>query len=200
VPPMYSAKKLGGQKLYELARRGEEVEREPARVCIHEFSAIRPDGEMIKDNMDGTYDFHVHVVCSAGTYIRTLAEDFGKRLGIGAHLAELRRTRVGGITVDRASTLEQIKTSFAEQALGTVLITPSAALSHLPFLHLNADAERKVRHGMGVVVEQADWSDGDRVRMCSVKGDLLAIGEFNNAKRTLHPRVVLAEEARGVGN
>src|SRR3954466_9386154 len=79
VPPMYSAKKIGGKKLYELARRGEEVEREPIRVCIHELEAIRPDGQLIKDNLDGTFDLHVHVSCSAGTYVRTLAEDFGKR-------------------------------------------------------------------------------------------------------------------------
>ena len=97
VPPMYSAKKVAGQKLYELARRGEEVERKPVHVCIHEFVALRPDGQLMKDNGDGTFDFHVRVVCSSGTYVRTLAEDFGKRLNVGAHLAELRRTRVGDL-------------------------------------------------------------------------------------------------------
>ena len=95
VPPMYSAKKQDGRKLYELARRGEEVERKPVRVCIYKFEAIKPTGELLKDNLDGTFDFEVRVACSSGTYVRTLAEDFGKRLGVGAHLAELRRTRVG---------------------------------------------------------------------------------------------------------
>src|SRR5215203_4369831 len=122
VPPMYSAKKVGGKKLYELARRGEEVEREPIRVCIHEFEAIRPDGEMVKDNLDGTFDFHVHVACSAGTYVRTLAEDFGKRLSVGAHLAELRRTRVGDFAVTNAVTLEQLKVGFGEEAVGTIML------------------------------------------------------------------------------
>src|SRR5919106_2578781 len=78
IPPMYSAKKVEGKKLYELARRGKNVERRPIRVCIHQFEAIRPNGQLIKDNLDGTFDLHVHVACSAGTYVRTLAEDFGK--------------------------------------------------------------------------------------------------------------------------
>ena len=85
VPPMFSAKKQGGRKLYELARRGEEVERKAVRVCIHEFDAIKRTGELLKDNLDGTFDFEVRVACSAGTYIRTLAEDFGKRLQV-AHI------------------------------------------------------------------------------------------------------------------
>ncbi len=76
VPPMYSAKKVQGKKLYELARRGESVERKPVHVCIHEFEAIKPDGQLIKDNLDGTFDFHARVSCSSGTYVRTLAEDF----------------------------------------------------------------------------------------------------------------------------
>src|ERR1044071_5924358 len=65
VPPMYSAKKQAGRKLYELARRGEEVERKPVRVCIHAFEAIRPTGELLKDNRDGTFDFEMRVVCSS---------------------------------------------------------------------------------------------------------------------------------------
>ncbi len=192
VPPMYSAKKIGGQKLYELARRGEEVEREPSRVCIHEFEAIKPDGQLIKDNRDGTFDFQVHVSCSAGTYVRTLAEDFGKRLSVGAHLAELRRTRVGDFTVTNAVTLEQIKTSLGEEALGTILLRPNAALSRLPFVHLSADDVRRTRHGMEVKVAEYDWPDGEKVKMCDVNDHLIAIGDYDASARQLHPSVVLA--------
>jgi tRNA pseudouridine55 synthase len=128
VPPMYSAKKRDGKKLYELARRGEEVDREPVRVCIHEFTAIKTDGQLIKDNLDGTFDFRARVVCSSGTYVRTLAEDFGKRLSVGAHLAELRRTRVGEFNVESATTLDDLRISFAEEALGSLLVPPGAAL------------------------------------------------------------------------
>jgi tRNA pseudouridine55 synthase len=192
VPPMYSAKKIGGRKLYELARRGEEVERKPVHVCIHELEAIRPDGQLVKDNLDGTFDFHVRVVCSAGTYVRTLAEDFGKRLSVGAHLAELRRTRVGDFTVTNAVTLEQLKTSFSEEALGTILLRPSAALSRLPFVHLSDDDVKRARHGMEVKVEETAWADGEKVKMCDDKDHLVAIGDYDAAKNRLHPSVVLA--------
>ena len=192
VPPMYSAKKIGGKKLYELARRGEEVEREPIRVCIHEFEAIKPDGELIKDNLDGTFDLHVHVACTAGTYVRTLAEDFGKRLSVGAHLAELRRTRVGDFTITDAVTLEQLKTSFGEEALGTIMLRPNAALSRLPFVHLNAEDVRRARHGMEVKVAEYDWPDGEKVKMCDVNDHLIAIGDYDAQAKHLHPSVVLS--------
>ena len=192
VPPMYSAKKIGGKKLYELARRGEEVEREPVHVCIHEFEPIRPDGQLMKDNRDGTFDFYVHVACTAGTYVRTLAEDFGKRLSVGAHLAELRRTRVGDFSVTNAVTLEQLKMGFGEEALGTILLRPSAALSRLPFLHLSADDVRRARNGMEVKVGETTWSDGEKVKMCDETDHLIAIGDYDATKRSLHPSVVLA--------
>src|SRR3989440_5468246 len=159
VPPMYSAKKQAGRKLYELARRGEEVEREPVRVCIHKFEAIKPTGELLKDNLDGTFDFEVRVACSAGTYVRTLAEDFGKRLHVGAHLAELRRTRVGDFPIQQAKTLEEVKASFAEEALGTILHKPDAALSRLPYVDLSADEVIRVRRGLNIRVEGAAWAD-----------------------------------------
>jgi len=192
VPPMYSAKKIEGRKLYELARRGEEVERKPVRVCIHEFAPLRPNGQLMKNNLDGTFDFHVRVVCSTGTYVRTLAEDFGKRLKVGAHLAELRRTRVGRFTITSAISLDDLKTGFAEEALGTVLISPRTALSHLPFLHLSDNDVRKARHGMEVNVGESDWSDGDIISMCDVEGTLIAVGDYDGNKKVLHPRVVIA--------
>ena len=192
VPPMYSAKKIGGKKLYELARRGEEVQREPVHVCIHELEAIRPDGQLVKDNQDGTFDFHVHVVCSAGTYVRTLAEDLGKRLSVGAHLAELRRTRVGDFSVTNAVTLEQLKTSFGEEAIGTMLLRPSAALSRLPFVHLSADDVRRARNGMEVKVGETSWADGEKVKMCDDSDHLIAIGDYDATTKRLHPSVVLA--------
>src|SRR5688572_25204883 len=80
VPPMYSAKKQDGRKLYELARKGEEVERVPVRVTVHTFEAVAGSGSLLKNNEDGTLDLAVRVVCSAGTYVRTLAEAVGERL------------------------------------------------------------------------------------------------------------------------
>jgi tRNA pseudouridine55 synthase len=194
LPPMYSAKKVGGRKLYELARRGENVEREPIHVCIHEFEAIKPGGQLIKDNRDGTFDFHARVSCSSGTYVRTLAEDFGKRLYVGAHLAELKRTRVGDLTIDQAITLEQLKVHFGEESLGTVLLPPAAALSRLPSMHLSGEEVRRANHGREVMVDEAEWANGENVRMCDADERLIAVGQYDATAKRLHPRVVLSGE------
>ena len=191
VPPMYSAKKQAGRKLYELARQGEEVERQPVQVCIHAFEAIKPTGELLKDNLDGTFDFEVRVACSAGTYVRTLAEDFGKQLHVGAHLAELRRTRVGDFSIQQAKTLEEVKVSVAEEALGTILHKPDAALSRLAFLDLGANDVVRVRRGLNIRVEGAAWPNGERVRLRDETGHLVAVAEFA-ADGSLHPSVVIA--------
>jgi tRNA pseudouridine55 synthase len=194
VPPMYSAKKQAGRKLYELARRGEEVERKPVRVRISSFEPIKPSGELLKDNLDGTFDFEVRVECSSGTYIRTLAEDFGKQLGVGAHLAELRRTRIGDFKIAEAATLEQVKVSLAEESLGTLLRKPDEALPRFPFVDLSPDKIRRVQQGLDVEVEAADWSDGEPVRMRDAAGDLVAVGIFDTGKKKLHPILVVPVE------
>jgi tRNA pseudouridine55 synthase len=196
VPPMYSAKKQNGRKLYEMARRGEEVERKPVRVCIHKLEAIRPTGELLKDNLDGTFDFEVRVACSSGTYVRTLAEDFGKRLRVGAHLAELRRTRVGDFQIQLAQTLEQVKVSVAEEALGRIMLPTDAALSRFPAIDLIASDVRRVQNGMAVKVSEAKWTNGERVRMRDEQGNLIAVAEYDAASASLRPSVVLARDEK----
>jgi tRNA pseudouridine55 synthase len=196
VPPMYSAKKSGGRKLYELARRGEEVARAAVPVCIHEFEAIKTTGEWIKNNHDGTIDLKVRVVCSTGTYIRVLAEEFGRRLGVGAHLAELRRTRAGHFSIETAVRLGDLKERLAEESVGTVLLPPDIALPEIPFVHLTDDDVRRARNGLDVRATQGGWSDRERVRMRDEKGDLVAIGTFNAKHQMLHPAVVLAAQNR----
>jgi len=148
---------------------------------------------LMKDILDGTFDFFARVACSSGTYVRTLAEDFGKRLHVGAHLAELRRVRVGQFRIENAISLDQLKTRFTEGALGTILIPPGSALSQLPFVHLTGDDVRRTRHGMEVGVGKADWPDAVAVRMCDEEGTLIAVGDYDTTTQRLHPRVVLAE-------
>jgi len=199
VPPMYSAKKSGGRKLYELARRGEEIERQPVSVHVYTFKPTKSGGELLQDNADGTVDLAVRVVCSAGTYIRTLAEDFGRLLGLGAHLAKLRRTRAGDFPVSDASTLEQLGQIVDEGSLGTILVTPDAALSRMPFVHLSASDAQRACHGVAVpmkVVSTESWAHGEQVRMRDKKGNLLAIGIYDQVRRLLQPHVVLAGEDR----
>ena len=96
TPPMYSAKKVEGKKLYELARKGIEIERKPVSVIISKLEIIDQAFEHRENDLGNkTWDLRLNVSCSAGTYIRTLAEDIGKQVGVGAHLSELRRTRAG---------------------------------------------------------------------------------------------------------
>ena len=192
IPPMYSAKKVEGKKLYELARRGESVERKPLRVCIYDFAAIRPEGQLIKDNLDGTFDFHARVSCSSGTYVRTLAEDFGKRLYVGAHLAELRRTRVGDFGIEQAITLDQLKIHFGEESIGTVLLPTGAGISWLPSMHLSDEDVRRASHGKEVKVAESEWADGENVRMYDAGEQLLAVGRYDANAQSLRPHVVLA--------
>ncbi|HSE24625.1 MAG TPA: tRNA pseudouridine(55) synthase TruB [Pyrinomonadaceae bacterium] len=192
TPPMFSAKKIKGQKLYEMARRGETVERLPIHVCIHEFVAIKRDGQLYKDNKDGTFDLMARVVCSSGTYVRTLAEDLGERLSVGAHLAELRRTRVGPFSIDRAVTLDELRTSFGEESLGTILLPPDEALPELPFVHLSDDDARKASHGMEVRVAEAHWADGAKVKIYGRDGHLIGVGDYNASRSEIHPSVVIS--------
>jgi len=177
TPPMYSAKKVKGQKLYELARRGEEIERASVRITISAFETIERDGELLKENEDGTRDLAVRVICSAGTYVRTLAEDFGKRLGLGAHLAELRRTRAGAFKIEEK-----------------LFISPDATLAHLPALDLKADDVRRVMNGLDLQVEQTVWPNRQAVRLRDESGELTAVGIYDETQKLVHPQVVLATE------
>jgi tRNA pseudouridine55 synthase len=194
TPPMYSAKKVGGRKLYELARRGEAVERKPVRVTISEFECISEHDDSMKSNDDGTQDLKVRVVCSAGTYIRTLAEDLGQQLGIGAHLAELRRTRAGKFRIEDAMTLKQLSELAESGSLSQAFISPDATLAHLPALDLSADAVRRVMNGLDMQLEQTVWPTGQAVRLRNAFGELTAVGIYDEARKRIHPHVVLASQ------
>ena len=191
VPPMYSAKKVGGRKLYEHARRGEEIERQPVRVTVSEFELLTDNGEFIRSNDDGTADLRARVVCSAGTYVRTLAEDLGKRVGMGAHLAELRRTRAGRFEIKDAISLDHL--TERRESLSQVLISPDDALSHMPSVELDGEQAQRTVHGIKMRLaddEAQSWSEGDSIRMRS-HGELIAIGTFHASSHTLHPAVVI---------
>jgi tRNA pseudouridine55 synthase len=192
VPPMYSAKKVAGKRLYELARRGEEVERRAVPVRVSEFEiAVDEDGSFSHRNEDGTCDVRARVVCSAGTYVRALAESVGENLNTGAHLAALRRTRAGEFVLERAVSLEGLPQLFEEGA--EFLIPLEAALPRLPSAHLTAEEARRVRHG-AAVASGGGWEDGAHVALLDERGALLAVGAYDAAASALRPRVMLAAE------
>jgi tRNA pseudouridine55 synthase len=195
TPPMYSAKKIAGRKLYELARRGEEIERQPVRVVISEFESIEHNGVLLTQTDDGHYDLSVRVVCSAGTYIRTLAEDFGRKLGVGAHVADLRRTRAGQFKIDGAITLDRLKELTESVTIAVALISTDASLSHLPAVNLSADEAARALNGVALQIQDSEsegWPDLQAVRMRNTDGDLVAVGTYDQGQQRLHPGVVIA--------
>jgi tRNA pseudouridine55 synthase len=197
IPPMYSAKKRDGRKLYELARRGETVERDSVRVMIREFEALRCAGQFLTDNADGTVDLTVRVVCSAGTYVRTLAETLGELLGVGAHLAELRRTRAGDFSIESAVTLEQLEGTVGVKELATILLLPDEALRSMPSVDLTERDAQRVRQGIPISLSQHSQgaaAQGDNVKMRDELGRLVAVGCYDAATQSLQPRVVIPME------
>ena len=134
IPPMYSAIKIGGQKLYDLARKGQEVARKPRSVTFYELELLGQVSET---------DFLLRCLCSKGTYIRTLCHDVGRALGCGGAMYSLRRTMAAGFTAEQAVTLEDL------QARGEELLLPTDSLfSRHPILLLKSDKlEKRVRCG-----------------------------------------------------
>ena len=191
VPPMFSAKKVAGERLYVAAREGRDVERQPVAITIQGLEWLRLD----EANADGTRDFLMRVRCSSGTYVRTLAHDIGARLGMGAHLSALRRTAVGHFRIEAALTLEEVERRGGEGSLGDALIEPAAMLSHLPMLQIgDADLQRVMN---GRELSLAEWRGAGEsivpslIRICDNDGNLAAVGEADVRRCSVRPRVVL---------
>jgi tRNA pseudouridine55 synthase len=157
TPPMHSALKQDGRRLYELARQGVEVERAPRPVDVHALHVIAFEPPSLT----------LAVRCGKGTYVRTLAADLGEALGCGAHLTALRRTRVGAFAIEGAVAMEQL----AEAAL----LSPAEALSDLPSLCLDETIARDVRDGKVKTVEQLTSPADGWVRLLRPDGSLLAV-------------------------
>ncbi len=182
TPPMYSAKKIDGKKLYELARKGIEIEREPVKVKI---SALELLPNEIRDPQSA---IRIRVSCSAGTYIRTLAEDIGRLIGVGAHLTQLRRTRAGRFRVDEAITFPELEDL---QDPKDRLVPMEEAVSHMPAIVLPDDRVAKTRNGLSTRVESGQFPDGATVRILDERSQLVAIGIARSAEDIVQPKIVL---------
>jgi tRNA pseudouridine55 synthase len=159
-PPMYSAVKQGGRRLYQMARAGEVIERQLRQVRIHalEISTWSPP------------QFTLEVTCGAGTYIRSLAHDLGQRLGVGAYLNGLIRTASGSFRLENAVALDAL---LAAENWQSYLLPPDTAVSHLPALHLDAVAADHIRHGRPVSIN--DGSSAPLARAYDPEENLIAI-------------------------
>ena len=177
VPPMYSAVKVDGQSLYKKARKGQVVERRAKTVVIHD---IEIQGIALPD-------VSFRVVCSKGTYVRTLCEDIGERLGVGGHLKRLQRTRVGPLHVDQAIGMDCLRDEVAFSQLDSAWWSLDRVLKEFPAVEVNAHDARKVLHGNAIPWTRVEWvkenilsrtsAEGSRVRVKSQDGVLLALGK-----------------------
>lgn len=181
VPPMTSAIKHQGRRLYELARQGIEVARPPRRVRIHALRIVRVE----PDEPELTFGTRVlfDVVCSKGTYVRSLCADLGAALGLGAYMSFLLRTRVGAFDLADAQTLEELERDAARGALA--LIPKEAALARWPAVTLSPEGARRVSHGQtvgpallaGAGPTPEPGMDGGPVRLLDPAGRLLAVAD-----------------------
>ena len=169
VPPMYSAIKINGKKLYELARKGREVERPARKVTIHSLTLESREGEA---------DFTIRVRCSKGTYVRTLCHDIGQALGCGGCMSSLRRTMAAGFTLEEAVKLDEVQQA---QDPAKLLLPVDAYFAGRPVLLLNAELEKKVRNGMTVILPQAPGLSGE-CRVYGESGEFLALGKLSGKK------------------
>ena len=157
VPPMYSAVKVGGKKLYELARQGKEVERKARPIELKELELLSCDGDRAS----------FRVLCTKGTYVRTICHDLGQRLGCGGCMSALRRTRAGVYGIDRAFTMEQILAGEAE------ILPVDSLFADCPAVTLTEAEERLCRNGNAF--RRRELADGDW-RVYGPKGDFLMLG------------------------
>ncbi len=168
IPPMYSAVKINGQKLYDLARKGKEVARKPRPITIYELELLEQTGPA---------DYLLRCVCSKGTYIRTLCHDIGAALGCGGTLSSLRRTMAAGFTLEQAATLEQV------QEQGQSLLLPTDLyFSGYPAYHLSSPrGETRCRNGNPV--EDPACPDGT-YRVYGQNGEFLCLSRAENGVLT----------------
>ncbi len=175
IPPMYSAIKVGGKKLYEIARRGGEVERKPRPVHIRELRLLGREGE----------DWLLDVTCSKGTYIRTLCHDIGQSLGCGGCMSALRRVRAGEFSIENACTLDQVREAADRGEAEKLLLPVDSLFRQDPALSLNARDEKRIRSGgvFPVAVQDGQYraygSDGAFLALVRVTGgELKSIKSF----------------------
>lgn len=178
MPPMYSAIKVGGVPLYKSAREGKTVERKVRTVRIEHLDVLAIEGR----------DVTLRVVCSKGTYVRTLCADLGESLGVGGHLLSLERSRVGPLSLEQALTVEDVRTHLALGTLAAKIVSMTQALERLPAVLVGPATASRVRHGAPVPAAQVSrWipiesgapeASGAPIRILDGNGRLLAVGRY----------------------
>jgi tRNA pseudouridine55 synthase len=192
-PPLFSAKRIDGKRSHRLARAGVEVKPAPARVEVLELALV--DFEPPRARLS--------VSVSSGTYVRSLAHDLGERLGCGAHLEELRRTRIGPFKVEEASSLDTLSGLAFQRRLHESLLSPADLLRELARLDVSADAVKLLVHGRDV--PEGAWEPppaGPQIlvgplRVCDEKGNLVSVAQVHEQSGALRPLIVLQSPPGG---
>lgn len=185
VPPMYSAKKIDGQKLYDLARSGKTVERKPVFINIYDIGILSVDLPRVR----------MRVKCGKGTYIRSLIDDIGSRLGCGATMEELTRTKVGNFDISDAIRLSELERLSAEDRISDVIITLTDIFSDLEGFIATPVISKLLRNGNVIDAKSirqvsphlSDAHDGQRVRMYDSEHNFLGVYEFKRSRDIYKP-------------
>lgn len=183
IPPMYSALKVNGKKLYELAREGIEVERKARPVTIHDIQIT--DISLPYVNMT--------VSCSKGTYIRTLCDDIGKKLGCGGTMKSLKRTQVGIFNVEDALTLSQVEELVKKEELEKYIISPDAMFPQYKKVYMKPEHQKALANGNKLYLKQVNFEEkvslktGDRIRVYDDKQAFTAIYEYDEEEHCMKP-------------
>jgi tRNA pseudouridine55 synthase len=178
TPPPFSAKKIKGVPAYKLARKKQEVELRPVEVEVKEFTVDGLEGDLVT--------FHCRV--SSGTYVRSLAHELGQKLGIGAHLASLRRTAVAEFTIDQSHPLEEIAEVCARGGIDELLFHPRLVLPEIPCVTATDEDIAKIRHGR--TVNLPEMSRSKWVKVFAGQTELVCLAS-RVAGTLFHPKVVL---------
>ena len=179
IPPMYSAVKVEGKKLYELARSGITIEREPRKIEIYAL-------DIISIKRTSKVKILFDVVCSKGTYIRTLCEDIGNELGCGGNMSFLVRLSAGAFELDNAVSLEEVKVLFDSNRLEENLICVDQVFKDLKKIILDPDKLKKLINGLSINIESEGVNREDLIRVYNEKEEFIAIAEAGFDHQKLH--------------
>lgn len=188
TPPMYSALKINGKRLYELAREGREVERQAREVQIDQVEILGMQLPLVQ----------LRVVCSKGTYIRTLCADIGEKLGCGGAMESLVRTRVGGFTLEKAVTLGQLQTLKDQGQLDEAIEPVESVFQNCPVLHVRRDLVKLLDNGNALAVEQTaekeQYEPGRWVRLCWPDNRFAGVYAYDPGRKRYQPVKMFLEQ------
>lgn len=187
IPPMYSALKVNGKKLYELAREGIEVERKPRRVQFHEIEILKIEPPNV----------WMRVTCSKGTYIRTLCHDIGEALGCHGCMAKLVRTRVGRFELSESKKLSEIEAYVKNQELEKLLVPVDAMFSGYPYIMVKPEADLLVYNGNplkeSMLAAEKVGEDSGKIRIYTSSGEFVGIYQYDITRKIWKPEKMFLE-------